>query len=56
MESKTKIVEVGNSLGIIIPKVYVDYYGWSKGSEVTIIEKKSGVLITSPIQDKDKGF
>ncbi|MCS5710518.1 AbrB/MazE/SpoVT family DNA-binding domain-containing protein [Candidatus Berkiella aquae] len=45
--SRLRIRDIGNSLGIIIPKAYSDSLGLKSGREVTI-EMKEGALIIKP--------
>lgn len=45
--STLRIRDIGNSLGIIIPKPYSDSLGLKSGKEVTI-EMKEGMLIIKP--------
>ena len=47
--STVKIRDIGNSLGVIIPKPYADSLSLKAGKEVTI-EMKKGSLIIKPYQ------
>lgn len=48
----TKIQNWGNSLGVRIPKKYVNEFGFENGTEVTIIKEKDGVKI-KPVEKKE---
>lgn len=37
MRVKGKLIPIGNSLGIIIPKAWLDKFGWSRYQTLTII-------------------
>ena len=45
---KTKIIKIGNSLGIIIPKKMLKQLGWSLNDEVaiTVTEDGKGLIVS----------
>lgn len=44
---KVKVTQVGNSLGIILPKEVLSKLEVKKGSEITLVEQPKGFLISS---------
>ena len=53
IKKKKKIVQIGGAMGVIIPKMWCDYYGLSLGSEV-IVETNGVVTITPANKSKKK--
>ena len=45
MASETKIVSIGNSFGIILPKATLDHFNLEKGDSVRISEGPDGIVI-----------
>lgn len=42
-----KVTQVGNSLGIILPKDILSKLGVSKGSKITLVEQPKGFYLSS---------
>ncbi|MFO7731062.1 MAG: AbrB/MazE/SpoVT family DNA-binding domain-containing protein [Spirochaetia bacterium] len=42
---KTKIIRIGNSRGLRLPKKLIDLYGLQEGSDIEIEENRSGILL-----------
>ncbi|MBI3985070.1 MAG: AbrB/MazE/SpoVT family DNA-binding domain-containing protein [Candidatus Levybacteria bacterium] len=36
MEMEVKIIQIGNSVGFIIPKLILKVFGWKVGDKVTV--------------------
>jgi putative addiction module antidote len=51
MSVKLKIIEVGNSLGIILPEEMLEKLGVSEGNTLYAIETARGLEIVSPVSD-----
>lgn len=49
-----KITQVGNSLGVILPREIVDRLRLVKGEEVSVVETPNGIEITPFDPDFDK--
>ena len=45
MPHETKIVTIGNSAGIILPKATLDHFNLQKGDSVRISEGPEGIVI-----------
>lgn len=52
--SKLKIAQVGNSLGVILPKSVVERLKVAKGDEVSCTETANGIELTSYDPDFEK--
>lgn len=48
---KTKIIRIGNSRGLRLPKKLIDLYGLQEGSDIEIEENRSGILL-KPIKQE----
>lgn len=48
---KVKIIKIGNSRGIRLPKKLLDLYGLKEGSDMEIEENRNG-LILKPVQQE----
>ena len=46
---KAKIIKIGNSRGIRLPKQIIDLYGLKEGTEVEIEEERNGIFL-QPLQ------
>lgn len=53
---EVKVVQIGNSLGIVLPKDVVNYLDIEKGSKLTIVREKGGVYVTGFDQDFDEAM
>lgn len=42
---RTKIIRIGNSRGLRLPKKLIDLYGLREGSDIEIEENRSGILL-----------
>ena len=45
---KSKVIQVGNSLGIVLPKEALSYMHISKGDDVYFLREEPGVYRVSP--------
>lgn len=45
---KTKLVRIGNSRGVRIPRQLIRVYGLQEGSELDIEERREGLLLRVP--------
>lgn len=52
--AKLKIAQVGNSLGVILPKSVVEHLKVAKGDEVSCTETANGIELTSFDPEFDK--
>ena len=52
--SKLKIAQVGNSLGVILPKKVIAYLKVAKGDELSCTETANGIELTSYDPDFEK--
>lgn len=43
---EVKVTQVGNSLGVVLPKEVLQSLGVEKGSKLTLVEQPQGFLIT----------
>jgi len=51
MYTVTKLIKIGNSYGIIIPKLFLDNLGWTVGTVVNV-EAKNGDIVISEVKKK----
>lgn len=42
---KTKIIRIGNSRGLRLPKKLIDLYGLQEGSDIEIEENRNGIFL-----------
>jgi putative addiction module antidote len=52
--SKLKVAQVGNSLGVILPKSVIERLKVAKGDELSCTETANGIELTSFDPDFDK--
>jgi putative addiction module antidote len=45
MSSETKIIAIGNSFGIILPKTTLDHFNLQKGDAVRVSEGPEGIVL-----------
>jgi len=50
MIQSTKLIKIGNSQGIRLPKAMINHYGF--GEKIELSEVAGGILITNPEQGK----
>ena len=44
---EVKVTQVGNSLGIVLPKEIIKRLGVEKGSKITLVEQSKGFFLSS---------
>lgn len=45
-KNKTKLIKIGHSQGIIVPKKLIDKYHFDKDTELSFKEMPEGILVT----------
>ncbi|MCA1749491.1 MAG: AbrB/MazE/SpoVT family DNA-binding domain-containing protein [Sphingomonadales bacterium] len=51
---KAKLIAVGNSTGVILPKMLLDRLGVGQGDELSVTEAPDGVVLRIPDQEFDR--
>ena len=44
---QVKVTQIGNSLGIVLPKEALAHLGVAKGEKLSVVEQANGVLLTT---------
>ena len=55
MDFKVTLMQVGNSVGVSVPRALRDKYGFKKGNKVVLEEREEGLLLRSG-KTKSKDF